>query len=153
MKLIVDADACPREALEICRSAALEYAIELLTVSSFNHNISGPNHTTVGNSPEEADFKIANMASRGDIVVTQDMGLAALALARGAAALNTMGREYVDADMALMLEQRAFRARYRRGGGRTPGPRKRTAADDESFRVGLATLLARLGSGEAHNSR
>jgi uncharacterized protein YaiI (UPF0178 family) len=144
VKLIVDADACPRAALEMCRVAAKEYGLELVTVSSFNHNISGDNHTTVGNAPDEADLKIANLACRGDIVVTQDMGLAALALARGACAINTMGREYLDEDMPLMLEQRAAGARYRRGGGRTPGPRKRKAMDDRSFQSGLAAMLARL---------
>lgn len=149
MKLIIDADACPRGALEICRLAAREHGIELWTVSSFNHNITGANHTTVGNSPEEVDFKIANMVSPGDLVVTQDMGLAALVLARGAAALNTIGREYVGADMPLMLEQRAARVKHRRGGGRTPGPRKRKASDDHSFRLGLLALLARIGARKA----
>ncbi len=145
MKLIVDADACPRAALEICRAAAHEYGLELVTVSSFNHNIIGANHTTVGDSPDEADLKIANTAARGDIVVTQDMGLAALALARGACALNPLGREYVDRDMPLMLEQRAASAKHRRGGGRTSGPRKRHKADDTSFSLGLRAMIQRDG--------
>lgn len=143
MKLIVDADACPRAALETCRQVSREFGLELVTVSSFNHNIDGPHHTTVGDSPDEADLKIANLASRADIVVTQDMGLAALVLARGAFALNTVGREYRDQDMTLLLEQRAAGARLRRAGGRTRGPHRRTAADDDAFQAGLLDVVRR----------
>ena len=141
MRLIVDADACPRGALAACIELTRDCGIEMITVASFNHNVAGPRHIIVGDSPEEVDLKIANLAAKGDLVVTQDMGLAALVLARGAHAMNTMGREYRVEDMSLLLEERAAKARHRRGGGRTKGPGKRTAADEVLFRRGLLSLL------------
>jgi uncharacterized protein YaiI (UPF0178 family) len=92
MKIIVDADACPKTVLAICTQQAKINNVALWTVASFNHNISSDHHIVVGNAPQEADIKIVNITVKGDIVVTQDWGLAAMVLGRGAAALSPVGR-------------------------------------------------------------
>lgn len=141
MRIIVDADACPKGALLCCLKLAHKYSLEAITVASFNHAVDSPHHIVVGDNSQEVDLKIVNLARKGDIVVTQDIGLGAIVLAKGARAINTIGREYTADHMPSMLEEREMKAKYRRGGGRTKGPRKRTADDERAFEAGLARML------------
>lgn len=141
MKIIVDADACPKNALLICSRLAAEYQIDLHTVSSFNHNISSVHHTTVGNASQEADLAVINMTVRGDIVVTQDGGLAAMVLGKGAAALSPIGKVFREETIVFLLEERETKAKLRRSGRHTRGPRKRTPEDDERFAANLRKLI------------
>jgi uncharacterized protein YaiI (UPF0178 family) len=141
LKIIVDADATPKNALEICRRVAKEFSVTLVTVASFNHRIESDHHIVVGNASQEADTQVVNITSREDIVITQDWGLAAMVLGKGAKALSPMGRIFHEDTIDFLLEEREIKARFRRGGGRTRGPRKRTAADDLNFKNSLYSLL------------
>lgn len=143
MKIIVDADACPRGAMQACRRLAAEYSVPLHTVASFNHRIESDHHVTVGSGPQEADLAVINMTVAGDIVVTQDWGLAALVLGRKAAAISPGGKIFRSENMDFLLEEREIKAKLRRSGGRTKGPRKRTADDDERFSNSLRILIER----------
>lgn len=143
-KIIIDADACPKNVLTVCKKICQEMQIELWTVASFNHNINSRNHITVGNSSQEADLQIANRTQKGDIVVTQDWGLAAIILAKGANALSPTGRIYREESIDFMLEEREIKAKHRRGGGRTKGPHKRTAEDDANFATQLRKLIGEI---------
>ncbi|NLI12477.1 YaiI/YqxD family protein [Pelotomaculum propionicicum] len=145
MKIIVDADATPKNALDICRLAAKEFSVPLVTVASFNHRIESDRHVVVGNAPQEADMQVVNLTARGDIVVTQDWGLAAMALGKGAFALSPAGRIFREETIEFLLEEREIKARIRRGGGRTKGPRKRTSEDDDNFKRSLYRLLGKSG--------
>ena len=133
MKIIVDADACPRGALAAAASLAERYGARLVTVAGFDHVIDSPEHVTVGDGPQEADIKIINLTRAGDAVVTQDIGLAAAVLGKKAAA----------------IEEREIKAKYRRAGGRTKGPPKRTKEDDERFASRLEQILRRLAKDNA----
>lgn len=141
LKIIVDADATPKNALEICRRAAKEYSVPLVTVASFNHRIESDQHVVVGNAPQEADMQVMNLTASGDIVVTQDWGLAAMALGKRAKALSPTGRIFREDSIEFLLEEREMKAKFRRSGGRTRGPRKRTAEDDLHFKRSLYSLL------------
>lgn len=141
MKLIVDADACPKTVLQLCRQLGTQYGYEVWTVASFNHVISSEHHIVVGDNSQEADLKVINLTQRGDVVVTQDWGLAAMTIGRGARCVSPAGREYTNERMDFMLEEREVKAKLRRGGGRTKGPAKRTAADDRKFAAGLENIL------------
>lgn len=143
MRVLVDADACP--VLSIIRRLCEEAGVEVTTVSSYRHDIGGENHVMVGPEPEAADMAIINRTRRGDLVVTQDWGLAGLVLARGAYALSPWGHRFRDEEMDGRLAQRALNARLRRGGVRLPGPKKRTGADDETFERAMRELLALRG--------
>jgi len=140
MKIIVDADATPKRVLEICRQAVKD-PVSLVTVASFNHRIESDRHVVVGNSPQETDLQVVNLASRGDIVVTQDWGLAAMVLSKGAAALSPSGQIFREETIDFLLEEREIKAKFRRSGGKTKGPAKRTAQDDCKFQESLARLL------------
>lgn len=143
MKLIVDADACPRAVLQICLSVARDYAILVWTVASFNHNIESGHHVVVGNTSQEADIRIMNLAQEGDVAVTQDWGLAAMLLGKGVKCLNPDGREFSTNSIAFLLEEREAKAKFRRGGGRTKGPKKRRLEDDQQFEACLQDILTR----------
>lgn len=143
MKIIVDADACPRGALAICLELSHARGIPAYTIASFNHAVQSPNHIVVGDNSQEVDLKVMNLATKGDVVVTQDIGLAAIVLGKGAKALSPVGREFTSADMPFLLEEREAKAKLRRGGGRTKGPRKRTGDDDARFEATLIRLIER----------
>lgn len=144
MKIIVDADACPKAVLQICIRLAVDYAIPVWTVASFNHNIVSDHHVVVGNASQEADIRVMNLALRGDVAVTQDWGLAAMLLGKGVKCLNPDGREFSITSIEFLLEEREAKAKYRRGGGRTKGPKKRIPEDDRKFEDSLQAILSSL---------
>jgi len=118
-----------------------KYNIPVWTVASFNHHIESDHHVVVGNSAQEADLKVVNLTGSKDIVVTQDWGLAAIILGKGALALSPTGRVYLSQTIDFLLEEREIKSKVRRAGGRTKGPRKRTAADDKRFADKLEQII------------
>ena len=145
-RALVDADACPRSVLGILRRLQREYGYRLTTVASFNHNIQGADHVMVGDGADEADLAILNRTRKGDIVVTQDWGLAALVLGRGGQALSPWGHEYQSDRIDFMLDERYQKAKVRRAGLRTKGPAKRTPEDDLRFERNFRRLLDESGA-------
>ncbi|MCW2276961.1 YaiI/YqxD family protein [Heliophilum fasciatum] len=143
MKLLIDADACPKKVLQICRDVGKKYAIPVWTVASFNHQIISDHHVIVGNGPQEADMKIINLTDKGDVIVTQDWGLAAMVLGKQAACISPVGREYRADTIEFMMEEREIKAKFRRGGGRTRGPKARSDEDDQRFAAQLEAILNR----------
>ena len=143
MKIIIDADACPRAVLLICLKYGKKEGVPVWTVASFNHNIESDKHIVVGNDPQEADLKVLNLGKKGDIAVTQDWGLAAMLLGKGLICLSPHGKEYKEDNIDFLLEVREAKAKHRRGGGRTKGPKKRSIEDDSRFEKSLVKALAR----------
>ncbi len=123
----------------------LEYSalnsIPLLAVSSFNHQIDQIERIVVGDEPEAADIALINKTIRGDIVVTQDWGLASLVLSKGAKCIAPNGYIYSKDRIDFMLEERHLKAKIRKIGGRTKGPAPRDKEDDERFKKNLEILL------------
>jgi len=97
----------------------------------------------VGDGFQEADVKIMNLTEAGDIVVTGDWGLAAMVLGKKAECLNPMGREFRPEKIGFLLEEREVKAKFRRVGGRTKGPKKRKLEDDQRFESCLEKILLR----------
>jgi uncharacterized protein YaiI (UPF0178 family) len=143
VRVLVDADACP--VLELIRQISKEAGVRVTTVASFRHDIGGEDHVMVGPESQAADMALINRTSRGDVVVTQDWGLAALVLAKGAQAISPWGHIFRDDEMEGRLAQRALHARLRRGGVRLKGPSRRTAADDEAFAASFRQMVAPTG--------
>ena len=137
MKLLIDADACPKTALHICMELGRKYDIPVWTVASFNHNIISDHHVVVGSASQEADIKLINLTQSGDIIVTQDWGLASMILGKKASCISPAGKEYRVDTIEFLMEERELKAKFRRGGGRTKGPSKRTKQDDERFKAEL----------------
>jgi len=142
MKILVDADACPKSVLRICMDLGRKYDIPVWTVSSFNHRIESDHHIIVGTDPQEADIKTINLTEAGDVIITQDWGLAAVVIGKEARCVSPAGREFLHNRMAFMLEEREMKARFRRRGGRTRGPKKRTSEDDRRFESSLERILS-----------
>lgn len=141
MKVLVDADACPRGALAIVRRLQCEYAYSVLTISSVNHRFDEPEHVTVGGESQAADIALINRVHPGDVVVTQDWGLAVMVLGKGGWALDPNGRVYREETIGFMMEERHLKAKFRRSGGRTRGPKARTRTNDQDFESALRELV------------
>jgi uncharacterized protein YaiI (UPF0178 family) len=141
MKILVDADACPRSVLHVCMKVGRKYGIPVWSVASFHHDIESDHHVMVGNASQEADIKIINMTDEGDVIVTQDWGLAAMVLGKGAKCLSPAGWEFRSDKIEFLLEEREVKAKLRRGGGRMKGPRRRTIEDDRRFEICLERSL------------
>ncbi len=143
MKILVDADGCPKSVLEICLKVGHRDNIPVWTVASFNHTIESDHHVVVGSDPQETDIKILNLTEAGDVVVSQDWGLAAVALGKEAKCLSPTGREFRPDRIEFLLEEREIKARRRRAGGRTKGPKKRIDEDDRRFEASLEQVIVR----------
>jgi len=141
MKILVDADACPKKVLQICMELGAKYGVNVWTVASFNHNIISDHHFVVGDNDQETDIKVLNLTESGDVIITQDWGLAAMALGKKARCISPAGREFHNENIEFLLEERDLKAKVRRSGGRTKGPSKRTIQEDVRFQLCLTGVL------------
>ncbi len=148
MKILVDADACPVK--KIIVKTAKKYGIPVTMLIDTSHVLEDGYSTviTVDKGRDSADFRLVNLIEPGDLVVTQDFGVAAMSLSRGASALNQNGMVYSDNNMGRLLFERALGQKVRRAGGRMGKNRKRTADDDASFERGLVRLIDRAKQSE-----
>lgn len=135
MKILVDADACPVK--DIIVKVAKEYKIPVVMLIDTSHILSDgySEIITVDRQKDSVDIALINITSRDDIVVTQDYGLAALALGKGARALNQNGLIYSSVNMDMLLFERHISQKIRRSGGKSGKHKKRTQEDDERFEV------------------
>jgi len=141
MKILVDADSCPKKAMMILIELADVYNVPLLAIASFNHQIEGVEKVTVGDESQAADIALINKTSKGDLVITQDWGLASLVLSKGGNCVSPNGYIYSKEKIDFMLEERHIKAKIRKSGSRTKGPGSRNKEDDERFRKSVELLL------------
>ena len=141
MRILIDADACP--VVDIAIDIAKEYQLECILLCDTAHyfNREGARTVVLGQGADSVDFALVNMVQNGDIVVTQDYGLAAMCLARKSAVLNQNGMVYHDGNMDSLLASRHMGQKIRRSGGRTKGPAKRKKEQDEMFANQLRKLI------------
>jgi uncharacterized protein YaiI (UPF0178 family) len=143
--VFIDADACPvtREAIAIAR----RHGAAVLLVANDTQNMarhasrSGVEALQVSGGRDAADFAIIERLGADDVVVTQDIGLAAMALGRGAGAVSPRGRVFYQATIDAELAVRHAEARLRRAGGRHRGPSPFEDDDRERFEDALERLL------------
>ncbi|PKM76480.1 MAG: YaiI/YqxD family protein [Firmicutes bacterium HGW-Firmicutes-15] len=141
MKILVDADACPVK--DIIEKVAKKYRLELVLVSNINHLIESAygEVVVVDGASQAADMAIINRTLTGDIVITQDYGLASIALAKGGLALHPLGKQYTEDNIDGLLMQRYINNKVRKAGGRIHGPHKRIAADNSLFEERLTAII------------
>ena len=144
MTIYIDADACP--VVDVTLNIARRYGIPCTLICDTAHQIlrDGAQTVTVSKGADSADFRLVNLIQKGDIAVTQDYGLAAMCLARGAHALHQNGIRYTNDNIGALLHTRYISKKIRAAGGRTRGPRARTAAQDKAFAKALEELLGSL---------
>ena len=141
MRIFIDADGCP--VVDIAVNAAKKHGIECTIICDTAHSIQreGAETIIVDKGADSADFRLVNLVRAGDIVITQDYGLAAMCLSKRAVVLNQDGKLYTEENISGLLEFRAVSAKIRRSGGRTKGLSKRTVQQDKDFEETLVRIL------------
>jgi uncharacterized protein YaiI (UPF0178 family) len=139
--LLIDADGCPvvDEAVGIARKKDVECLI--LCDTSHHFEKEGAQTLIFSKGADSVDFALVNLVQSGDIVVTQDYGLAAMCLARRARVLNQDGMEYTAENIDALLLARYTARKIREGGGRLRGPSKRTPEQNKNFVETLNTMF------------
>jgi uncharacterized protein len=146
LKIYVDADACPVK--DIVITEGTKAAIPVILVTSFSHfstaeQPSGVETIYVDSGADAADYRIMKLVERGDIIVTQDYGLASLGLAKGCTVLHHKGFTYTNENIDQLLQTRYLSAMARKGGQRTKGPKAFTSEDREKFRILFKEVISR----------
>lgn len=143
MKIFVDADACP--VVDIVEDIATKYNIPVTLLCDTNHVLTSDYSEVivVGAGADAVDYKLISICHRGDIVVTQDYGVAAMTLGKGAFAIHQSGKWYTNENIDQMLMERHLNKKARRASSRNhiKGPRKRTEEDDQRFAESFEKLL------------
>lgn len=145
MNIYIDADACPVKDIVIEESQFQQLPVTLVTsLPHYSQKILPKNVKTVyvDTGADAADYRIMQLAKKGDLIITQDYGLASLALGKGCIVLHHKGFRYTHDNIDTLLQQRYFSAMERKGGKRTKGPKAFTEADKEKFRALLKDTLA-----------
>jgi uncharacterized protein len=146
MKILVDADACPVKDIIISEGRNAEIPVILVTsFSHFSHaeQPSGVETIYVDSGADAADYRIMKLAQSGDIIVTQDYGLASLGLAKGSIVLHHKGFRYTNENIDDLLQTRYLSAMARKGGKRTKGPKPFTTEDREQFTRLFKQIISR----------
>ncbi len=141
MRILIDGDGCP--VVDIAVTISQRHGIECLILCDTAHEIcrDGAQTLTFDKGADSVDFALANRARAGDLVVTQDYGLASMCLARGARVLHQDGWEYTQWNIDALLLERHAAKRLRMSGGRTKTIPKRTEVQNEAFRRALENCL------------
>ena len=143
MQIYVDADACP--VVDIVEKIAKKYQISVTLLCDTNHILtSGYSEVVVvGAGADAVDYKLISLCRRGDIVVTQDYGVAAMTLGKSAYAIHQSGKWYTDDNIDQMLMERHLNKKARRSSNKNhfKGTKKRTEEDDVRFAQSFEKLL------------
>ena len=141
MKVLIDADACPVTdiTVKLCKQFQIE-CILLCDTAHIMHR-EGAQTLIFDKGADSVDFALVNRVCPGDIVITQDYGLASMCLAKRARILHQDGWEYTEFNISGLMEQRHATKKFRMAGGRTKGPAKRKPEQDNAFRKALEYLL------------
>ena len=141
MQILVDADACPVKQIIVRLAKQRNIPVTMLIDTSHELNDGYSKIITVDKQADSVDYALMGLLTREDIVVTQDYGLAAMVIGKGAKAVNQNGLIFTDDNIDKLLMERHIGQKIRRGGGRTKGPAKRTKEDDAKFEVAFEKLL------------
>ena len=141
MRVLIDADACPVVdiAVKLCRKQRIVCLLLCDTAHACYRD--GAETLVFDKGADSVDFALVNRVCPGDIVITQDYGLASMCLGRNARILHQDGWEYTVDNISGLMEQRHAAKKHRLAGGSTKGPGKRTKAQDLAFENALQQLL------------
>ena len=143
MRIYVDADACP--VVRIVEKIAKKYEIPCTLLCDTNH-VLGSEYSEVvivGAGRDAVDFKLISLLSGGDICVSQDYGVAAMALGKGCYAIHQSGKWYTNENIDQMLMERHLANKARRSTKKhhMKGPAKRTPEDDQRFEESFEKMI------------
>lgn len=145
MRVLIDADACPvvKRAVIISKEFNLEvylyYDDSHITENDYAKII------LVSQGADAADYALINDSRKNDIIITQDYGVATMALAKGCRVLNQNGMEYTNQNIENLLEMRALNQRLRKSSkNHLKGPKKRSLEDDKQFEITFRRIIGDL---------
>ena len=154
VQIFVDADACP--VVGIVEEIAEKYNIPTTLLCDTNHILYSDYSEVivVGAGADAVDYKLISICHKGDVVVTQDYGVAAMALGKGAYAIHQSGKWYTNENIDQMLMERHLNKKARRSSHKNHirGPRKRTEEDDVRFAQSFEKLILMAKSKEGAQS-
>lgn len=141
MKVLIDADGCPVVdiAIGVCRDYGISCWILCDTAHEFYRNHAETLIFDKGS--DSVDYALVNRICSGEIVVTQDYGLASMCLAKGARILHQDGWEYTQDNIDALLLARHESRKRRAAGIRTKGPGKRRASQNTAFESALRLVI------------
>ena len=141
MRIFIDADGCPVVDIAVRLSREAGITCFLLCDTAHELHKDGAETYVFDKGADSVDFALVNLVHRGDVVVTQDYGLAAMCLSRGAIPIHQDGMVYTDENIDGLLFFRAAAKKVRSAGGRLKGPARRTKEQDKAFAAALEQLL------------
>ena len=141
MKILIDGDGCP--VIDIAISVAKKFNIKVVIMCDTSHifNKEGAKTMVFSKGADSVDFALINYLEKEDIVITQDYGLAAMAMNKASYVINQNGMIYNDENIDRLLYSRHISKKIRKSGGKTKGPKKRTKEDDINFEKSLNEIL------------
>ncbi len=141
MTILIDADGCP--VVDLTVQLAQKYNVPVIILCDTAHQIEreGAQTLTFDKGADSVDFALVNRVTPGDLVITQDYGLASMCLARRARVLNQNGLEYTAQNIDLLLLRRHENKKLLRSGKHPKGSAKRTKEQDEMFERALGKML------------
>lgn len=151
--IYIDADACP--VTRIAEEIAKRHGIPLTLLCDANHVLTSDYSAVkvVSAGADAVDIALINLCQRGDIVITQDYGVAALALGKGARAIHQSGKRFTDENIDGLLMDRHLAKKARRSGKqRLKGPAKRTEEDDKRFAQRFERMIQEALYDQAHHA-
>lgn len=144
MRILIDGDGCPVVNLVI--KIGKQFGIEVIIMCDTSHvfNRDGARTMVFSKGSDSVDFALINLVKKDDIVITQDYGLAAMAINKAYCVLNQNGLIYSNDNIDGLLNNRHISKKIRQSGGRTKGPKKRSKEDDDKFENALIVICKRL---------
>lgn len=143
MQILVDADACP--VVGIVERVAKEYQLPVILLCDTNHVLTSDYSEirVIGAGADAVDFALVGLCQKDDIVVTQDYGVAAMILSKGACGIHQSGRWYTNENIDRLLAERYLAKKARRATTKhhLKGPPKRTVEDDRHFEESFRRLV------------
>lgn len=140
MKILIDGDGCP--VIDLTIKVAKEFNIEVIIVCDTSHvfNKEGAKTMVFSKGADSVDFAIINLVKKDDIVITQDYGLAAMAINKASYVINQNGLIYTNDNIDRLLYNRHISKKIRNSGGRVKGPKKRSNEDNIKFEKTLTQI-------------
>ena len=141
MTILIDADGCP--VVDLTVQIAAKYKVPVLILCDTAHQVQrdGAQTLTFDKGPDSVDFALVNRVHPGDLVITQDYGLASMCLARRARVLNQNGLEYTPENIDGLLFRRHENKKLLLAGKYPKGTPKRTKEQDITYRNALGRIL------------
>ena len=151
IQLLIDADSCP--VIDIALFVSSKFEIKPILFCDTSHRIERDNIKTiiVPKGADSVDFKLVNMLNKGDLVITNDLGLAAMCIAKGGYVIDSNGKYLTADNIDSMLGIRHEHGKIRRAGGRVKGPKKRTEKNNISFEIKFRQICEQLSKEKGEN--